>query len=82
MTESLNHKCNTNDVDQTAQLFYRFIVVVCKAISQYHFVFLNHFMGDNKIKHVNLDIFFNSILNATWHASPFCFAYAVPTLYI
>ena len=42
MTESLNHKSNNNDVDQTAHLFYRFIVAVCiaiKGISQYHFVF-------------------------------------------
>ena len=42
MTESFNHKSNTNDVDQTAHLFNRFIVVVniaVKGISQYHFVF-------------------------------------------
>ena len=55
MTESLNHKSNTNDVDQTAQLFCRFIFVVCidiKSISQYH-----HFMGEHMIKHVYLDFF-------------------------
>ena len=42
VTEPLNHKSNTNDVGQTAHLFYRFIVVVCiavKSISQYQFVF-------------------------------------------
>ena len=42
VTESFIHKSNTNDVDQTAHLFNRFIVVVCiavKSISQYHFVF-------------------------------------------
>ena len=55
VTESLNRKSNTNDVDQTAQLFCRFIFVVCtdiKSISQYH-----HFMGEHTIKHVNLDFF-------------------------
>ena len=33
------------------------------------------------VKNVNFD-FFNSILNANEHASPFCFAYAVATMYI
>ena len=39
-------------------------------------------MGEHMIKHINLDFFFNSILNANEHASPFCFAYAVATMYI
>ena len=82
MTESFNHKSNTNDVDQTAHLFNRFIVVACAYLLRAFrniILYLNHFL-EHMINYVK--DFFNSILNANEHESPFCFAYAVATMYI